>query len=514
MLYFVCIYRYFEWVCKIQEFLTLWKKKFHTLDVNHDEILMYANWQSQLNSIGHSVDANSVVTDSKKVEETKNQFLKLFEQLNCLLIKYIPNIPGSKWCTLPSLLRKYDVVLPTSTQSIISKGIIFPNENKPHAELLSVPPVPNINNQFQPGCNISLKMTKSISLKMLSDLVDELKEYQSLLLDHLDTLVFFKLNQSIMFDTYIQMQIREAHKEFTKPQVAKSEFSVISFNMPPASAVFQQEEQECDSRSKNTLLEAVVKTEHLLRKIMEGTATYSEITAMEELDLENLDIEAEFESFTMYIVSVKKLPNSSCKGIKPVKSMLELFKYTSYVKDILNVCEQYSLGGCLDDPELDDLKFVVSDVQSEKDRLAMVPVKAVTKLTQLKQQLYVVETKKRQVSPLKLFAAVANSTDFYTFVREKQFYGKKGSAAFQQQYQLITTQLQHEEYDETVLNHLRAAFTLISPFMDSRQNFKGLMCQVNTLDVKNGLKQLETVNTNITLIQLWFSRAEVSYNYR
>ena len=88
--------------------------------------------------------------------------------------------------------------------------------------------------------------------------------------------------------------------------------------------------------------------------------------------------------------------------------------------------------------------------------------------------------------------------------------GEKGQAMFQQQYQLITAQLQHEEYNETVLNHLYAAFKFISPFMDTHQNFQQLMSQVTNLDVTNEMKQLQTVNTNITLIQLWFSRAEVS----
>ena len=58
---------------------------------------------------------------------------------------------------------------------------------------------------------------------------------------------------------------------------------------------------------------------------------------------------------------------------------------------------------------------------------------------------------------LELFTAVGDSTAFYQFVRDKQFVGEKGQAVFQQQYQLITAQLQHEEYNETVLNHLYAA---------------------------------------------------------
>ncbi|KAL5466916.1 hypothetical protein EMCRGX_G031078 [Ephydatia muelleri] len=46
------------------------------------------------------------------------------------------------------------------------------------------------------------------------------------------------------------------------------------------------------------------------------------------------------------------------------------------------------------------------------------------------------------------------------------------------------------------------------PFMDTKQNFSSLMTKVTSLDVSGGLTQLETVNSNITLIRLWFSRAE------
>ena len=50
----------------------------------------------------------------------------------------------------------------------------------------------------------------------------------------------------------------------------------------------------------------------------------------------------------------------------------------------------------------------------------------------------------------------------------------------------------------------------MAPFMDPRQDLGTLMSKVLALDVTNGLRQLETVNANITLIRLWFSRAEVS----
>ena len=144
-------------------------------------------------------------------------------------------------------------------------------------------------------------------------------------------------------------------------------------------------------------------------------------------------------------------------------------------------------------------------LSSEESRAKLTLLEASTNMKRVRYLLC-------QASPssLELFTAVGDSNAFYQFVHEKQFVGEKGQAVFQQQYQLITAQLQHEEYNETVLNHLYAAFKIIEPFMDRDQSFYKLMSQVARLDVTNGLKQLKTVNTNITLIQLWFSRIEVS----
>ena len=200
-----------------------------------------------------------------------------------------------------------------------------------------------------------------------------------------------------------------------------------------------------------------------------------------------------------------KPPVSSCKGLAGVRSMLELFQYIHHIKTIHSVCEQYQLQGCLEDVELDELCTLVENLSSEESRARLTPLEASPKMKRVRDILC-------QASPssLELFTAVGDSNAFYQFVREKQFVGEKGQAVFQQQYQLITAQLQHEEYNETVLNHLYAAFKIIELFMDRDQSFHQLMSQVTRLDVNNGLKQLKTVNTNITLIQLWFSRTEVS----
>ena len=186
--------------------------------------------------------------------------------------------------------------------------------------------------------------------------------------------------------------------------------------------------------------------------------------------------------------------------------MLELFQFIHHIRTIHSVCKQYQLQGCLKDSQLVKLLHLVKDLDLEKNRAKLTPLDASKKMERVKEILCL----HNGAHCLKVFTAVGDSTVFYQFVRDKGFVGEKGQAVFQQQCQLITAQLQHEEYNEAVLNHLYAAFKIIAPFMDRHQSFHQLMSQVTKLNVTDGLKQLETVNTNITLIRLWFSRAEVS----
>ena len=252
------------------------------------------------------------------------------------------------------------------------------------------------------------------------------------------------------------------------------------------------------------LQRAMDSTRDLIMKLMQGTAAYSDIIAKGKLNLEKLDIKQELSTLRRSAMHLK-LPVGLCEGLGSVRSMLEFFQYIHHIKTIHSVCKQYQLQGCLRDCHLVELCELVEKLSSEESRAKLTLIEASTKMEKVRHILC-------QASPssLELFTAVGDSTAFYQFVRDKQFVGEKGQAVFQQQYQLITAQLQHEEYNETVLNHLYAAFKIIEPFTDRNQSFHQLMLQVARLDVTNGLKQLKTVNTNITLIQLWFSRTEVS----
>lgn len=502
--------RYFEWVREIQIVLKDWQDRFMHQRANYDEILLYASNHTHLHSLGNTLCVSSLVCDAQDSHQMKTCFLTEFESLNISLIKYIPNLPDVKWCTLPALLQEYGVALPRKIQDMISKYVLFPGEEKPlHWEAPTNPIPPSTTGRFQPGHEVSLQLSKSVSLKQLAELITELTDFQLPLYGHLEMLVFFKLHKSVMFDKYLRVQIAHNTRklESLRPQsmLPSLQFSGITFSVPIPSIPTAQQEREPDKGLPvKVFVESLNNTKELLSKVMQGDAKYSEIVAEGELDLENLDVTREFAILVEYS-NMNRLVYS---GLSGVQSMLELFQYSNHIHNIDSVCIQYQLKGCLNDSRLSKLKGLVCELKSHDARAKLTPNEAVGKLQQVKATLGFKEHTNSKC--LDLFAAIQDSAAFYQFVRDKQFYGEQGKAIFQQQYQLITAQLQHEEYDEQVLNHLYAAFKLITPFMDQQQDLGTLMSKVIGLDVTNELRQLETVNANITLIRLWFSRAEVS----
>ena len=500
MIFSLC--RYFGWVHQVQAVLMKWNYKFKKEQIDYNEILTYIDQQSRLEHIGKTLCASSIIVDRQNAVTIKNKFLSTFEELNVLLIKYIPGKPDANWCTLPSLLQWQGVALPPHLLDLISQHVVFPGKEKV-GKLLDPPPSSNTSGRFQPAHDVSLNLTKDFPLQKLSVLVKELKVFLLPIEDVLDMLVFFKLHPSEMFDKYLQVYLRKEsepsvreHHSSTNPRFTLPVFSAA--DMQPVS----EDQSVVEGLSLHMLQRAMVQTREFIKKLMLGTAAYSEIIAKRQLDLEKLDLEQEFGTLHGFSAHFDP-PVASFEGLAGVQSMLELFQYVHHIETIHNVCEQYKLQGCLDDPQLDELCWL-----AKVNRDQLTPVNASMKMKRVKEILY----PDGKVSPhcIELFTALGNSTPFYQFVRDKWFAGNEGQAIFWQQCQLITAQLQHEEYNETVLNHLYAAFKIIEPFMDTHQKFCQLMLKVTSLDVSNGIKQLQTVNTNITLIQLWFSRAEVS----
>ncbi len=504
------VFRYFEWVAEIQRVFQQWQKRFNHQDVTYDDILIYACHHVKFNPLAEMMCAGSLLIDLNTVTEIKMSLLSQFELLNGLLLLYIPGRADAKYCILPTILEDYGVCLPLKVQNFIMNKVFYPEQvaDIPNDQLGSPLPA-GTSGLFQPGHDVYLRLHKTVNLRELSQLVRDLQRFQLPLKDYLEMLVFFKLNKSRLFDKYLKFHLKKIGDEqapldtLSRMQFSDFGFSVrlsmANFTPPPTSQLDPSE-----GLPISNLVKALRSTRDLINKIMKGIATYSEIIAEDKLMLEQLDIEEEFGILSDYS-RFSKL--SHCEGLDGIRSMLELFQYTTHIRNIQSVCEQYHLTQCVEDPQLKELLGIMAAHIKEEDRSNVTPRVASETMKRVKKILCLGD--KTSSKCLDIFAAMTDSAAFYQFMKDKQFKGQQGQAIFLQQYELITAQLQHEEYDETVLNHLLAAFKVIMPFMDAEKSFTKLMEEVTSLNAVNGLKQLETVNGNITLIRLWFSRAEV-----
>ena len=496
---------YFQWVRKIQEILHIWQNKFFKYNINYDEILVYASNTVAINSLGQAVCASECVIDIQDISEVKKTFTMCFEQLNCYLIRYVANYAEVKYCNLPELLLNYGVNFPIEIKDSFQSKVIFPGTKQtiPKELKLSNAITASTNGEFEPGQDVALVITKSFSLYDLQKLLEDIGRFLEPIIDHMEMLVFFHLHKSEVFIKHLHKHLNDITTATTSPKPERT----FSSTMPSIRPSFRRDRQSIDeSLTMKTFQKALNRVKDLLLKILKGTATYSDIIADGALKLEVLNTGQEFGILRKFS-DLLEMNRNNCEGLDGMRSMLELFQFTYHIDQIKRVCEQYGLEKCLEDDSLKKLIMIVEEFETEKSRANLTPLQATDKMAYIKEALCLEE--RTNYNCLELFPAVAGSAAFYQFIKDKQFVGQKGQTLFHEQYQLITAQLQHEEYDENVLNHLRAAFEFIAPFMESHITFHELMSKVTKLDTTNGLKQLETVNENIILITLWFSRAEV-----
>ena len=361
------------------------------------------------------------------------------------------------------MLAKYGVGLPAAILLPITQHVIFPGERdgeKRRSLRLKHHPPPAISKNFLPGLDISLEITRELTLHELKLLVQGLAAFIGPIEDQLDMLVFFCLYESEVFDKYLKLQLLKLD---AKPEMP-SRSSTPAFTLP--AVVIEKKKKRREQFMGvpvETLATALLCTRQLLMKLVKGTASYTDIIADGSLNLKSLDIDYEFRILNDY-AKYAEIENGDVEGLEGVKAMLQLFQYTQHIKIIVGVCTQYQLEQCLSDPDLQELVDLVKTLEVEDNCDKLTAKEAIMKKERVIILLHL--DSRQNAKHLDLFAAVADSAAFHQFiVTEKGFVGEQGQALFQQQYQLVTTHLQHEEYNESVLNHLFAAFQFITPLL-------------------------------------------------
>ena len=378
----------------------------------------------------------------------------------------------------------YGIGLPKDLQALLQQFIVLPGENANSTKLTLQRHALTActTGTFQPPQPISLMPSQGFTLKIMACFIRDLEIFLTPIKDSMDMLIFFTLHDSKLFLAYVQQKLK------------------MNADLSTDLSAFRQ---------------AIVHANSLFAQLCHGKANYSQITANGAVNLETLDIQNEFSILKQF----GKFPGV-CNTLDDVRNMVDLLKVSSHIQVARRVCEQYQLEGCLNDENLIQLTTIAEELMTEEAKASLTASSATERMGTVRELL---ETKGGVVTHdyeyLAIFSKISDSAEFHQFICKKGFTDESGQARFYQQYQLITAQLQHEEYDEAVLNHLYAAYKLLLPFTVKQQSFHSLLMTVKQLlaaspiatakTTHDYLMQIETVNRNINLIQLWFSRAEV-----
>ena len=91
------VQKYYLWIQQIHAIFFKWQAKFMQQAVNFNEITKYATSHNSICKVAEAVCALSLVIDDKYTREFKATYLQEFEELNILLLKYVPEVPRAKW---------------------------------------------------------------------------------------------------------------------------------------------------------------------------------------------------------------------------------------------------------------------------------------------------------------------------------------------------------------------------------------------------------------------------------
>ena len=401
---------------------------------------------------------------------------------------------------LTSLLNGYGVTFPQNLHSLLVHSVLLPGEvPEDHTfQALNKPIKPPQNPLFQLQGGIFVSISKDLTLKKLINIVQELEEFLKPIVPYVNMMVLFTLHKSTLFQTYLNQYLEREPKNKLSTNMAVGTGYPDMPDIPPVGVV------PCGvSKAQiERLGGALQSTERLLSRLAAGKATYKDITADGHLQHESILITWEFTLIAQFL----QLQIESDAGLGGVRDMLELFQFVQHISNMQTVFKKYNIQGCLQDESFSTLVEIMKSLSETSQRAQLTPLQASANLEQVKSILCIQDD---SCDCLKLFPAIVDSEPFYNFLDGKKFTGEKGKDKFENEYRLITAQLQHENYNELVLNHLGGAYGFIQPFTQKEQSLGCLMEQVLGFDAANAVIQLKTVNTNIMLIQLWFLRSEV-----
>lgn len=254
---------------------------------------------------------------------------------------------------------------------------------------------------------------------------------------------------------------------------------------------------------------AIVNAAYLIERIIHGTATVDDIQVTCDKDLAEIELNHESECLMLY---------SEWQGFSQIDinmvytATIELFQVKDHLIRLQKVLNQFELRKIVKSSELAKITMTVNQMSPKlpEMRRKLTVLSAIEKYRFICDNLCM-EGKISSHQCFHLFEAYEKSMLFFQYAKERGFIGCNGTRKFKEQHQLVTEELLHENFHDTIMDHLLGAFKFFEPLFVQADSLKKLMSVVTQFDhIERAVKQIETVNENISLVRLWFDSTEVS----
>ena len=322
-----------------------------------------------------------------------------------------------------------------------------------------------------------LEVKLTVTLRKLNVLVNDIKSFLGSLLDMIPVLNHFHLNESFIFKAFVKSESL-SYGSITSEQLA-----------------------EILKRVKETLC-----------KVLTGVVTFSDFEPIARTERSLNLIKREVRIMTDFMDFQKY---RSTDAVTHFENAIILHQILEDINSLFTFCEEFELQECLKSDEIARLKVIIGYLRGElwkKQNLKKITT-IVTKIQNILGVESTNENRSENFMFLSLFEPLnTNTKELRRFLNENNFRGK-GQIRFEQLLALVTQQLQHEEYNAEILTKLYAVYYLLVPLNKPDLSFHELLETVSQLEPSTCLSQLRTVDCNIDLITMWFSRAEVKLKY-
>ena len=465
-------FRYYDWILSLQEVLVEWKKKFEERRINYSAILSCASNTEIIPTLQSNAGFPGLLPDFSDISGLSELYQGKFDVIKSFLVQHAQG-STRKSCLLHEVLEKYKVNIPRDIKSFI--------EEKLSVSLVKKDNISVNQEQYLNFCigndNTPLHLNEDCTLLDLINISNSMESFQKPFYEYLKELVYFSLENSELFDYFVRNQFMKKGK-YTSMQLSEESISADEFA-------------------------AIIRDAKLnIRKIVQGIAKYSDISSCTVLETTGV-MKKEFSILDNYIKDFGLL-DSFKRELLASKNMIQLFHYSSCIASLCEIIKTFdSFVAIRKDDDTSTLLNISNKINSYESR----NLTARESQSHLSKIWSILDLTEKKQDCLYIFTPILESKAFFKFLHSQNFFGKKGDEIFQEKYGLITAQLQHEEYNETVLNHLLTAYRLMAPFLKP-ESLPKLMSDVqNFYEKKDALK---TVIDSLTDIHTWFSKAEVS----